>query len=132
MEGKEMDSHEPSESSENYLETILILSQRLPVVRSVDIAVELGFKNSSVSTAMKNLREHGYIAVSNAGFITLTKSGRKIAEEIYERHQWFSQWLISLGVDAQTAVKDACMIEHDISPQSFEAIKSHIHLVTDC
>ncbi len=124
-----MENNEPSESSENYLEAILILSHRLPVVRSVDIAAELGFKKSSVSIAMKNLREQNHITVSDAGFITLTESGRKIAEEIYERHQWFSQWLISLGVDEQIAVRDACMIEHDISPQSFEAIKNHIHLV---
>ncbi len=117
-----------TESAENYLETILILSHRLPVVRAVDVANELDFKKSSVSIAMKNLRERGHIVVSDAGFITLTDSGRKIAEEIYERHQWFSSWLISLGVDEQTAVRDACRIEHVISEDSFEAIKNHIHL----
>ncbi len=120
-----------NESAENYLETILILSQKLPVVRSVDIATELGFKKSSVSIAMKNLREKNHIQVSDAGFITLTDSGRAIAEEIYERHQWFSSWLESLGVDEETSIRDACRIEHVISPESFEAIKKHIHLQND-
>ncbi|MCD8395932.1 MAG: metal-dependent transcriptional regulator [Lachnospiraceae bacterium] len=117
-----------NESAENYLETILILSERLPVVRSVDIATELGFKKSSVSIAMKNLRLKNHIVVSDAGFITLTESGRAIAEEIYERHKWISSWLISLGVDEKTATEDACKIEHVISRESFEAIKTHIHL----
>lgn len=117
-----------NESAENYLETILILSERLPVVRSVDIATELGFKKSSVSIAMKNLRLKNHIIVSDAGFITLTESGRAIAEEIYERHKWISSWLISLGVDEKTATEDACKIEHVISRESFEAIKTHIHL----
>lgn len=117
-----------NESAENYLETILILSERLPVVRSVDIATELGFKKSSVSIAMKNLRLKNHIIVSDVGFITLTESGRAIAEEIYERHKWFSSWLISLGVDEKTATEDACKIEHVISRESFEAIKTHIHL----
>ena len=74
-----------NESAENYLETILVLSQRLPVVRSIDISIELGFKKPSVSVAMKNLREKGHITVSDAGFITLTESGKEIAEMIYER-----------------------------------------------
>lgn len=87
------------ESSENYLETILILSKAHPVVRSVDIAEELGFKKSSVSVAMKNLRELGHITVSKEGFINLTASGREIADMIYERHQLLSAWLVKLGVD---------------------------------
>ena len=115
-----------SESSENYLETILILSKSRPVVRSVDIAEELGFKKSSVSVAMKNLREKGHITVSEAGFITLTESGREIAEMIYERHELFTKWLTSLGVDEKTAAQDACKIEHVLSRESFEAIKKHI------
>lgn len=116
-----------NESSENYLETILILSKKLPVVRSVDIANELGFKKSSVSIAMKNLREKNNITVSDAGFITLTESGRRIAEMIYERHELLSECLEKLGVDKEIAAEDACRIEHVISPESFEAIKKHIH-----
>ena len=112
-----------NESSENYLETILVLSKRNPVVRSVDIAEELGFKKSSVSVAMKHLRENGYIEVDSSGYITLLDSGRQIAEKIYERHTTISKWLMSIGVDEKTAVEDACRIEHIISSESFEAIK---------
>lgn len=115
-----------NESAENYLETILILSKVLPVVRAVDIANELGFKKSSVSIAMKNLREQKHIIVSDAGFITLTSSGRQIAEMIYERHQVISSWLIRLGVEEETAIEDACKMEHVISKESFEAIKRHV------
>lgn len=115
-----------NESAENYLETILILSKRLPAVRSVDIANELGFKKSSVSIAMKNLREKKHISVDGSGFITLTPSGREIAEMIYERHLLFSNWLIKLGVNEQTALEDACKIEHVLSKESFEAIKRYI------
>lgn len=115
-----------NESAENYLETILILSKSHPVVRSVDIAEELGYKKSSVSVAMKNLREKEHITVSREGFITLTQSGRAIAEMIYERHELLSAWLIRLGVDAKIAVEDACRIEHVISPESFAAIKNHV------
>jgi DtxR family Mn-dependent transcriptional regulator len=115
-----------NESSENYLETILMLSKRLPVVRSVDISNELGFKKSSVSVAMKNLREKNHITVSDAGFINLTQSGREIAEMIYERHEFLSKWLISLGVPAETATEDACKIEHVLSKESFQAIKDFV------
>lgn len=115
-----------NESAENYLETILMLSKKLPVVRSVDIASELGFKKSSVSIAMKNLREKNHIVVSDAGFITLTASGRQIAEMIYERHEVISSWLIRLGVNKEIALEDACKIEHVISKESFEAIKKFI------
>ena len=115
-----------TESAENYLETILILSQRLPVVRSVDISVELGFKKSSVSVAMKHLRENGHITVTDAGYITLTEAGREIAEMIYERHELLTAWLIRLGVDESIATKDACRIEHVISKESFEAIKQYV------
>ena len=117
-----------NESAENYLETILILSRKKPVVRSVDIAEELGFKKSSVSVAMKNLRERGNITVTKEGYIYLTGSGQQIADMIYERHQFLSAWLVSLGVDPETAVEDACRMEHVISPESFEAIKAHISL----
>lgn len=115
-----------NESAENYLETILILSKRQPAVRSVDIANELGFKKPSVSVAMKNLRENQHISVDDSGFITLTPSGREIAEMIYERHLLFSNWLMRLGVNKQTALEDACKIEHVLSKESFEAIKRHI------
>lgn len=115
------------ESAENYLETILVLSKTRPVVRSVDIANELGFKKSSVSIAMKNLRESNHITVTKEGYIYLTESGKEIAEMIYERHELLSSWLIRLGVNPQTAEEDACRIEHVISRESFEAIKKHIH-----
>ena len=115
-----------NESAENYLETILILSKTLPVVRSVDVATELGYKKSSVSIAMKNLREKEHITVSDAGYITLTKTGREIAEMIYERHEVFKTWLTTLGVDEQIASEDACKMEHAISKESFEAIKAFI------
>ena len=115
-----------NESAEDYLETILILSKRLPVVRSVDIANEMGFKKPSVSIAMKNLRQKEHITVDKSGFITLTASGREIAEMIYERHRMISSWLIRLGVPEQIALADACKIEHDISRESFEALKEHI------
>ena len=110
-----------NESSENYLETILVLSKKLPVVRAVDIANELGFKKSSVSIAMKNLREKGNIVVSDAGFITLTESGMR-----YERHELLTDCLTRLGVDPNVAAEDACRIEHVISAESFDAIKKHI------
>ena len=114
-----------NESSENYLETILILSQKLPVVRSVDISNELGFKKSSVSVAMKNLKEKKYITVTDAGFKYLTDAGKNIASMIYERHEFISKWLISLGVDEQVATEDACRMEHVISAESFSAIKEY-------
>lgn len=116
-----------NESAENYLETILVLSKKLPVVRSVDVATELGFKKSSVSVAMKNLREKNHITVSDAGFISLTVSGREIAEMIYERHELLTAWLTRLGVPEKIASEDACKIEHVISKESFDAIKKHVN-----
>ena len=112
-----------NESAEDYLETILMLSQTLPVVRAVDIATEMDFKKSSVSVAMKNLREKGHITVTDAGFIYLTDSGQKIAEMIYERHDVLTQYLSSLGVSDEIAEEDACKIEHVISEESFRALK---------
>ena len=114
-----------NESAENYLETILILSKKLPVVRSVDIANELGFKKSSVSIAMKNLREKNHITVTAAGFIYLTDSGKEIAEMIYERHELLTDFLVKLGVNPEVAAEDACRIEHVISAESFAAVKVH-------
>ncbi len=115
-----------NESAENYLETILVLSKRLPVVRSVDIANELGFKKSSVSVAMKHLREKKHIRMDHSGFITLTQPGREIAEMIYERHEMISSWLMRLGVPREIALEDACKIEHVISKESFDAIRDLI------
>ena len=116
----------PNESAENYLETILILSRKLPVVRSVDIANELGFKKSSISIAMKNLREKELITVSDAGFINLTEAGREIADMIYERHEFLTSWLTNLGVDPEVAAEDACKMEHVVSKESFQAIKNFV------
>ena len=113
-------------SSENYLEAILMLSKKLPVVRSVDIAVELNYSKPSVSVAMKHLREDGCIVVSQAGFITLTEKGMEIASSIYERHTVLTKWLISLGVDPKVAAEDACEMEHQISDESFRAMKKFI------
>ena len=115
-----------NESAENYLETILVLSKQLPVVRAVDISNELGFKKSSVSIAMKNLREKQHITVTDAGYIYLTETGKTIAEMIYERHELLSSWLIKLGVPQEIALEDACKLEHVISKESFDAIKKHI------
>lgn len=114
------------ESAENYLETILILHERLPQVRSIDIVNELGFSKPSVSVAMKGLREKGLILMDSDGYITLTDSGSEIAEMIYERHKLLSKWLAWLGVDEETAVEDACRIEHVVSKKSFEKLKQHI------
>ena len=114
-----------NESSENYLETILRLSLTHPVVRSVDVANDLNFKKSSVSVAMKKLREAGHITVTPEGFIYLTDSGKTIAHDILERHKLLTEWLVRLGVPADIASEDACRIEHVISPASFEAIKRH-------
>lgn len=115
-----------NESSEDYLETILMLSETKPVVRSVDIANELGYKKSSVSVAMRNLRERGHIRVTDEGYIYLTESGMKIAEMIYERHKLISEWLVKIGVPEIIAVDDACRVEHDLSQESFDAIKKFI------
>lgn len=116
-----------NESAENYLETILQLSKKLPVVRSVDIANELGFKKSSVSIAMKNLRQKEHITVTDAGFIYLTDSGKAIAENVYEKHEFLTHWLHKLGVPEDIAAEDACKIEHVISDASFHAIKDYVH-----
>ena len=115
-----------NESAENYLDTILMLSKTLPVVRAVDIANELGFKKSSVSVAMKHLRENNHITVSDAGFISLTESGKQIAEMVFERHELISNWLIGIGVSEEIALEDACKMEHVISQESFDAIKKFI------
>ena len=114
------------ESTENYLETILVLSLRDNTVRSIDIVNEIGYSKPSVSIAMKNLRNKGYINMDPGGCITLTDSGRKIAEAVYERHTLIADWLIFLGVDREVAVNDACRMEHGMSEESFFALKRHV------
>ena len=118
--------HKSEESVEDYLETILILNGKLGNVRSIDIANELNYSKPSVSVAMKNLRQKQYITVSEDGYIRLTDAGLKLAKTVYERHQLLSQWLIGLGVSPETAIADACKMEHDISSESFAAIKKAI------
>ena len=115
------------ESSEDYLERILMLEIANGKVKSIDIALDMNFSKPSVSIAMKNLREANHITVTKEGYIYLTESGQKIAETIYERHQLLSSWLTTLGVDPKVAEDDACRIEHVISPESFEAIKKHVN-----
>lgn len=114
------------ESGEMYLETILILTKEKGSVRSLDVAEYMSFSKPSVSRAVGILKEGGYIQVDKAGLITLTESGREIAEKIYDRHTVLSSLLIRLGVSEKTAVEDACKMEHDISDETFEAIKRHM------
>ena len=113
------------ESAEDYLETILVLKNRLGNVRSIDIAHELSFSKPSVSVAMKNLKVNNYITVDENGYINLTETGQEIADKIYERHQMIAEILMALGVDEETAYRDSCKIEHDISDKSFECMKNH-------
>ena len=114
------------ESAENYLETILVLNQRNGYTRYIDIAAELNFSKPSVSIAMKNLRENGYVEVDGGGHITLTEAGLEIARRIYERHTFLTGWLSALGVDPKVAAEDACRIEHVISSESFDAIRTFV------
>lgn len=111
------------ESAENYLETILILSERKQFVRSIDIVNELNFSKPSVSVAMKRLREKGHIIMDQDGYITLTETGNEIAQRIYERHLLISKLLMKLGVETEVAHEEACRIEHDISQSTFEKLK---------
>ena len=115
------------ESGENYLETILMLKNRLGQVRSIDIVRELDFSKPTVSVAMKRFRENGYITVDGEGFITLTDKGMEIAERIYERHQVIAEILMKLGVPEKTAYEDSCRIEHDLSDETFARIKEHYY-----
>lgn len=112
-------------SSEDYLETMLMMSERHGYIRSIDIAAELRVTKPSVSYAVKRLRENGYVTMDRDGLITLTDKGLEIANRIYERHKVLTQMLVFLGVDPQTARQDACKMEHDISDETFEAIKRH-------
>ena len=114
------------ESAEDYLESILALKERLGLVRSIDIVREKNFSKPSVSVAMKNLRQKNYVNVSEEGYLSLTGEGLKLATTVYERHSVISNWLISLGVSRDVAVEDACRMEHDISEESFAAIKKYL------
>ena len=114
------------ESAEDYLESILVLSQKGGGVRSVDIAARLGVSKPSVSHAMKLVREDGYIAMDRYGTVTLLEKGAEIANRIYERHTVLTKMLEGLGVPSDIARADACKMEHDISPESFERIKQHL------
>ena len=114
------------ESGEMYLETIHVLSKANTHVRSIDISEHMGYSKPSVSRAVSILKQEGYIMVDSDGFITLTDSGKTVAEKIFERHTLLSGILIKLGVSPETAADDACKIEHAISDESFEAIKRHI------
>ena len=114
------------ESGEDYLEAILMIKKRSGNVRSIDIARELSFSKPSVSVAMKNLKTSNYITVDENGFINLTEAGQEIAEKIYERHTFLTNWLTSLGVDPEVAAEDACKMEHAISSESFSAIKKFV------
>jgi len=115
------------ESAEDYLEAVLVIRQRRGSVRSIDIANELGYSKPSVSVAMKKLRESGYIEMDRDGFISLLPAGEKIAENIYERHQTLRDFFIYLGVREDTASADACKVEHDLSEETFQRIKDHVH-----
>ncbi len=113
------------ESGEMYLETILILSQRMPVVRAIDVCDELGYSKPSVSRAVHILEDNGYIVIDPNGSITLTDSGRKIAERIYDRHRTLTSILVNLGVDEKIAAEDACKMEHYLSEETYLAFKEH-------
>lgn len=114
------------ESAENYLEAILMLQQKKGYVRSIDVANELGFTKPSVSVAMKKFREDGYIVIAADGAISLTDKGIKVAERVYERHEIIAKALMAIGVDEAVAYEDSCKIEHDISEQTFDKLKTYL------
>ena len=116
-----------NESAEDYLETILVLQKEKGVVRSIDIVHQMHYSKPSVSRAMGLLRDRGHILMDRDGWITLTDSGRTIAERIYERHCLLTQWLIRLGVSPDVAAEDACRLEHDLSDETFQCMKNHIN-----
>lgn len=114
------------ESAENYLESILKIKKNSGQVRSIDVSRDLGFSKPSVSFAMKQFRENGYITMDEAGYISLTEEGYKIAERIYERHNVIAQFLMKIGVSEKSAYIDACKMEHDLCDESFECIKAFV------
>ena len=113
------------ESLEDYLERILMLSKKLTHVRSIDIATDMSFSKPSISIAMKKLKQEEYITIDENGYIFLTEKGLKVASEVYERHTIITNALIALGVSEKQAKEDACLVEHDLSKESFECIKAH-------
>ena len=114
------------ESGEMYIETIYVLSRRNAAVRAIDVGEEMGFSKPSVSRALGLLKEGGYVTVSREGHIKLTEAGIEVAEKIYARHELLSRFLMSIGVDEETAAEDACKMEHAISDVSFEAMKRYL------
>lgn len=114
------------QSAEDYLETILMLNQRMGKVRSIDVVNELGFTKASVSIAMKKLRENGYVAVDGEGNLTLLEPGREIAERIYDRHRLLTRFFVQLGVDEAIAAEDACKVEHVLSEQTLDKIRENV------
>ena len=125
VNGKEVFFVKIQESAENYLETIHMLKKKNGNVRSIDVANELSFSKASVSIAMKNFREEGFITVDGDGYLNLTEKGLEIARRVYERHEILAKALMALGVDEETAYDDACKIEHHISDKSVQKIKEH-------
>ena len=115
------------ESGEDYLEAILMLQNEKGYARSVDVATKLGVTKPSVSVAMKHLRENGYITMNEESHLFLTDQGMAVASRIYGRHTTLSKYLIQLGVDPQIAMEDACKMEHDLSEETFQAIRRQIH-----
>lgn len=111
------------ESGEDYLEAILVLQKKNGRVRSIDVCNELGYSKPSVSVAMKHFRENGYVTMDDGYFLRLTEKGSAIAEQIYERHVILAKLLMAIGVDEKNAFEDACKIEHDLSPETFERLK---------
>ena len=118
------------ESGEMYLESILVLSEKQPIVRSIDVCEYMGFSKPSVSRAIGILKNGGYVEVDSRGYLTLTEDGKAVATKIYERHKLLTTFLVAIGVDEETAVEDACRMEHCISDASFAAMKRHVDSVT--
>lgn len=119
------------ESGEMYLETIYILSQKSSSVRSIDVGDYMGFSKPSVSRAVGILKKGGYVVMDKDGYLSLTDSGLEVARKIYERHTILTDFLVRLGVDKNTAVEDACKMEHDISDETFGALKRHANKYSD-
>ena len=115
-----------NESVEDYLEAILVLKEKNGMVRSIDVVHHMNYSKPSISRAMSRLRENGYITMDQEGWLGLTDAGREIAERIYERHRLLTEWLTALGVDPEVAREDACSMEHDISAETFDCIRTHI------
>ena len=119
------------ESGEDYLEAILMIQKQCGQVRSIDVCNKLGFSKPTVSVAMKNFRENGYITMDGDYFITLTDKGRAIAESVYERHVIIAKFLMAIGVHEKTAFEDSCKIEHDLSEKTFACMKEHFLSLKD-